>query len=150
MDSLLFLRRFPRVFPRVSPQTVENSVDSFAKMWKKPHKSRLFRGFNQVKSSFGVVGKCHSVLFFVENNFLQGKLKNLWKSHKLTKQSHKKKRAGNAVLFGSVCVFYNVQINRSITPYPSVADRLSARSAAWQAVTAPRSRAASVLRACLR
>ena len=93
MDSLLFLRRFPPVFPRVSPQTVENSVDSFAKNWKKPRKSRLFRGFNQVKSSFGVVEKCRSVLFFVENNFLQGKLKNLWKSHKLTDQGHKKKRA---------------------------------------------------------
>jgi hypothetical protein len=42
VDFCRFSRSFPRFFPRGSPQTVENSVDSFAKKWKKPRKSRAF------------------------------------------------------------------------------------------------------------
>ena len=57
-------------------------MDSFAKKWKKPRKSRLFRGFNKVKSVFDAVDKCHSVLFRVENNFPQRKARKLWKSDK--------------------------------------------------------------------
>ena len=103
-----------------------------------------------MKSSFEAVDKCRSVLFRVENNFPQRKAKKLWKSHKMTNQRHKKKRTVKAVLFGEVYAYYNVQINRSITPYPSAADRFKARSAVWQAVTAFCNRVTSVLRACFR
>ena len=150
VDFKRFFGSFPRVFQGSSPQTVGNSVDSSVKKREKPRKSRGFSGFAWIKSIFGAVDKCRLVLFFVENNFPQRKSKNLWKSHKMTNQRHKKERTDKAVLFGRVWVFYNVQINRSITPYPSAAERFRARSAVWQAVTAPRRRARSVLRACLR
>lgn len=116
VDFKRFFGSFPRVFQDDSPQSVENSVDSSVKKQEKPHKSKEFAGFTWIKSVFGAVDKFRLVLFFVENNFPQRKSKNLWKSHKLTNQRHKKERAGKPVLFGRIRVFYNVQINRSITP----------------------------------
>lgn len=141
---------FPQVFPTTFPQPVEKSVDIPVKMWKKPRISKLFRDFTREKSAFDVVDKFRSVLSCVLSscgNFLRV-FQQKCSSKKQKAEPEAPSNQGDAVQ--SLPIFYNVQINRSITPYPSPDDRFKARSAAWQAVTALRRRTASVLRACLR
>ena len=55
--KLNFPSTFPQVFPTTFPQVVDNSVDIFVNIWKKPRLSRLFWVFTRVKSVFGIVGK---------------------------------------------------------------------------------------------